>query len=134
MKSAIFLATRGSSKWHFCKNNRNDYGVSSQCPEINSVEYTQEDEQNERIRRSATDLNKRDGLNTGLPVAFRNRETFPLKAFRLYFSADIREEKCFVLSKTVNTIFKNSHVKKYLVRKLYWLWVRARAICVSVYV
>lgn len=34
------------------------------------VEHTQEDEQNERIRRSATDLNKRDGLNTGSPGAY----------------------------------------------------------------
>lgn len=40
-----------------------------QCPEINSVEP--EDEQNERIRRSATDLNKRDDLNTGSLCVFR---------------------------------------------------------------
>lgn len=35
--------------------------VSSQCPEINSIEP--EDEQNERVRQCATGLNKRDDLN-----------------------------------------------------------------------
>lgn len=50
----------------FYKNSRNNCAVSSQCPEINS-RLEPEDEQNERVRRSATDLNKRNGLNAGSP-------------------------------------------------------------------
>lgn len=48
----------------FYKNSRNHCAVSSQCSEINS-RLEPEDEQNERVRRSATDLNKRNGLNAG---------------------------------------------------------------------
>lgn len=42
--------------------------VSSQCPEINSIEP--EDEQNERVRKCATGLNKRDDLNMCTPHVY----------------------------------------------------------------
>jgi len=92
-------ASCGFSKWHFCKNNRNNHAVSSQCPEINSVEYTQEDEQNERIRRSATDLNKRDGLNTGLSVAYVGTQKSwnpPFKSVSSLLQTYTKKKKCFI--------------------------------------
>lgn len=61
--------TRIQQTASFYKNSRNDCAVSSQCPEINS-RLEPEDEQNERVRRSGTDLNKRNGLNAGPPDAY----------------------------------------------------------------
>lgn len=79
--------------------------VSSQCPEINSIEP--EDEQNECVRQCATGLNKRDDLNTCTPhvylmLGLGNCETFPSKTIRIYFSFMTYKKKYTLLFEIIH--------------------------------